>query len=377
MLKLIMIFIIAGFMLTTQILLAEAQNYTEQMHDLDMLKHESLSNGKIFDRYLIPYTMSQANIEYFGGLEQANAGYDHLNRLLGDSKDNIYMKEYNHLTMLNFNFRILTNTTEPAPKVAALVIQEQMHAGTYQQPDLKPLKILHEYLMNEYPPTEDPETVLTEMFGEMKVLTPEVLGIVEKGVLFGNFPSSELFFANMDYWNAVGEYGDCVFVEEDDDDCDKYLENAEEISSRQHEDGTVSFDVPFDEQLLPTEPDAYSTINYLAEVYTRDCQAEGAECTYFKKKSSATGYASITYTGRDHVYGKYVVAYMKTEPTSDTVYLTVAFSEHWPGGTYKSALTTNDSATTTIASQSYQIGTSYTATVTYEQGAGFAGYAQD
>lgn len=86
---------------------------------------------------------------------------------------------------------------------------------------------------------------------------------------------------------------------------------------------------------------------------------------------------SVTYTGRDHVQSKYVVAFMKTTPPNNNAYLTVAFSEHWPGGTYKSALTTKDSTMMAIANQSFQIDNSYTATVTYTQGAGFVDYAQE
>ena len=65
---------------------------------------------------------------------------------------------------------------------------------------------------------------------------------------------------------------------------------------------------------------------------------------------------SVAYQGTDHVQGKYVVAYMKTTPDSGDVYYVVAFSEHWPGGTYKSALDTENSPTPAIASQSYKIG---------------------
>ncbi|MXX21351.1 MAG: hypothetical protein F4W68_01235 [Cenarchaeum sp. SB0661_bin_35] len=310
----IMATVIIGGLLMGQSSLVYAQSGMEQIPDLSTLRQESLSNGKIFDRYLIPYTMSQASIEYFGGVEQANARYIHLNSLLDDSKYNKYMEKSNHLTMLSSNFRTLTNTTEPAFNVAALVIHERMQDGTYQQPELEPLKILHEYLVTEYPATGNSSETLTRMFGEMKALTPEVLDIVEKNTLFGNFPSTELFFADMDYWMIVGEYGDCVFVEEGSD-CDKYLVEAEALSS-QHENDTESSDTAFEKPPTP-DPDAYSSIDYHAEVYTRDCQVEGEECTYYKKKSSSTGYVSVTYTGRDHVQGKYVVAYMKTTSTND------------------------------------------------------------
>lgn len=229
--------ILSGSLLIVQSLSVEAQSNVEQIPDLDALIQESLLNGRIFDRYLIPYTMSQANIEYFGGIEQAIASYNHLDDLLYDSRGNKYMENANHLTMLSSNFRILTNTTEPSSRVAALVIQERMQDGTYRQPELEPLKILHEYLIAEYPAVNDPRETLTKMFGEMKVLTPEVLEIVEKNTLLGNFPSTKLFFANMGYWMAVGEYGDCIFVE-DGSDCYKYLEEAEKISSMQRKDHT-------------------------------------------------------------------------------------------------------------------------------------------
>ena len=65
---------------------------------------------------------------------------------------------------------------------------------------------------------------------------------------------------------------------------------------------------------------------------------------------------------------------METRPTNSDAYYTVAFSEHWPGGDYRSALDTENSADPAIASQQFQIGNRYTATVTHDQGARFIGY---
>lgn len=256
--------VVVGSMLTTQSLLIDAQNED----DIETLKQKSLSDGKIFDDYLIPYSMSNANIEYFGGLEQANAGYNHFNELLEDSKSSEYMSERNNIKMKLANFRTLTDTTEPASKIAALVLQERIQEGKYQQPELEPLKILHKYLIDEHSTTDAGE-ILTEMFGEMKILTPEVFDLVEKSTLLGNFPSTELVLGNMDYWITVRHYGDCVFVEESDD-CDKYLEEAKELSLKKSSNDDAS-DAPFDESFFPASPNAYSYMDYLAEVYAKDC----------------------------------------------------------------------------------------------------------
>ena len=116
---------------------------------LEELKQESLTNKKIFDRYLIPYTMSPVRVEHFGGVEQAIFHYNHLNGLLDDSKGNKWMESVNGRAMLVLNFFTLTGITEPTEKIASLVLQERIRDGTYQQPDLEPLQILHEYLLAE------------------------------------------------------------------------------------------------------------------------------------------------------------------------------------------------------------------------------------
>ena len=61
----------AGGMLTVQIV-ADAQNKEPQEEpSIDDLRRISLAESKIFDDYLIPFEMSPAVIEHFGGPDQA------------------------------------------------------------------------------------------------------------------------------------------------------------------------------------------------------------------------------------------------------------------------------------------------------------------
>ena len=228
-----------------------AQN--EPSLTLEELRQESLANKKIFDRYLIPYTMSPAQVEHFGGVEQAIYYHKHLDDLLEESKGNKWMESVNGRTMLSLNFFTLTGTTEPMEKIAALVLQERIRDGTYQQPDLEPLQILHEYLLAEHHTTDDPTKVLVEMLGDMYVLAPEVLDITEMNTLFGNFPSTEVVFADFDYWLSIRWYGNCVFIEEGND-CDVHLEAAKNLSVRQNKNSTESSNVTLTET-LPTMSD--------------------------------------------------------------------------------------------------------------------------
>ena len=233
----IVVTVTVGSMMIIQNMLVEAQNENRgALMDIDAIRQESLSNGKIFDHYLIPYVMSPTNIEYFGGIEQANASYNHLNDLLESSKDDKYMKVSNDLTMLSSNFRILADITEPSAKIAALVIQERIQYETYERPELEPLKTLHEYLIAEYPATQ----TLDDILGNMKILAPEILDIVEKNTLFGNFPSTEIYLENTDYWMTVGQYGDCVFVDEGSD-CETCLDQAAKLSLKDKEEKPFKF----------------------------------------------------------------------------------------------------------------------------------------
>ena len=89
----------------------------------------------------------------------------------------------------------------------------------------------------------------------MYVLTPEVLDITEKNTLFGNFPSSEVAFADFDYWLTIRSYGNCVFIEEKND-CYVYLEEAKGLSVRQNKNSTESSNVTLND-ILPDVPDDY------------------------------------------------------------------------------------------------------------------------
>lgn len=358
------------------------ENVAGSPSSIAALKQESLSNRQIFDRYLIPYEKSQTNIDYFGGIEQAKAAYNHMNDLLSNSAGDEYMEKVNGGAMLIHNFHTLTNTTEDAGRIAALVISEHIQNKIYQQPRIEPLQKLHKHLLDEYPTTGTAEDILTGLFGEMKVLTPEILEVLEMYALFGK-PPSELFYADVDYWLAVGSYGHCTLIEEGNS-CDRYLIMARERSWDQPPpEGAQHIDPPGVERhpLMPkanasyASSISYSPINYYAEVFTRDCQKKNVDCIYYKKQGASTGYRALSYSGTDHVMGRYVVAYMHVTPTSDDAYYALALAEHWPGGTHKADLDTAYNGNEAIASQSSFIGNSYTAVVTYEDGARFAGYA--
>ncbi|MCY4491623.1 MAG: hypothetical protein OXC46_09230 [Thaumarchaeota archaeon] len=118
---------------------------------------------------------------------------------------------------------MLTNTVVCGDKIAVLVIQECKLAGTYQQPDLEPLQKLHTYLEAEYPINATTPS-LQDMFGDMSVLTPEILEIKETTALFG-LPPEELLEEEPGYWSAVGWYGSCEIID-NGTDCAKYLERA-------------------------------------------------------------------------------------------------------------------------------------------------------
>lgn len=220
--------------------------------DIEDLRQKSLSEGKIFDEYLIPFTMSPANVEYFGGVEQAEATYTHFNDLLNASIGNKHMEVRNGLTMLQSNFHTLTDIAEPMSSVAALVIQERIQNGTYVEPDLEPLVLLHEYLIAEYP-DENAGRTLTIMLGDMKALAPNALDLVEKIALFGTV-DPELFDSNPHYWITMRWYGGCVFVDVADD-CDKYLDEAREPPTNK---STQSSDVSPDSLPTPPSLDGYA-----------------------------------------------------------------------------------------------------------------------
>ncbi len=197
---------------------------TQEERSIAELRHESISNGKIFDGYRIPYEMSPALVEHFDGIEEIRWNYTRWNERLEASKGNPHMEESINLGIRTTNFVVLTDAVVNPEKVAALVIHESKLAGTYQQPDLEPLQKLHAYLEAEYPVGAVSES-LEDMFGSMSVLAPEILEIVETQTLLGR-PPYEMREADLYYWLVVGEYGDCILIE-DGDDCDRYLEEAQ------------------------------------------------------------------------------------------------------------------------------------------------------
>ena len=102
-----------------------------------------------------------------------------------------------------------------------------LHVGVafavIQQPDLEPLQKLHTYLEAEYSiNTTTPS--LQDMFGDMSVLTPEILEIKETAALFG-LPPEELQKEDLGYWSSIGWYGSCEIID-NGTDCVKYLERA-------------------------------------------------------------------------------------------------------------------------------------------------------
>ena len=213
----------AGGMLATQIV-TDAQNKESQEGlVIDDLRRISLAEGKIFDDYLIPFEMSPAVIEHFGGSDRALSFYYHLNDLLDDSKGNPHMEKANGFVMLSFNFDVLTDTVVNDEKIAALVIYEHKLAGTYQQPELEPLQKLHMYLEAEYPINATTPS-LQDMFGYMSALAPEILEIEETAALLGK-PPYKMHETNLGYWSYVGEYGRCEIIN-NGTDCAWYLEKA-------------------------------------------------------------------------------------------------------------------------------------------------------
>ena len=220
----------AGGMLTVQIV-ADAQNKEPQEEpSIDDLRRISLAEGKIFDDYLIPFEMSPAVIEHFGGPDQALWSYNHLNDLLEDSEGNPYREKVNGFVMLSFNFDVLTDTTVHGEKIAELVIHERKLAGTYLQPELEPLQKLYTYLEAEYPINATAPS-LQDMFGDLSALAPEILEIEETAALLGK-PPYEMHDADLDYWLYVGFYGDCEIIE-NGTDCARYLEKAKARASEQ------------------------------------------------------------------------------------------------------------------------------------------------
>ena len=245
---LIMTAVLIGGMPIAQSPIAEVtQNEVQVMPEsstkkinLDKLREESIKSEKIFDDYLLPYTLSSAAIEYFGGVEEATTFYNHMADLLEASKGNKGMEVPNNATMRLSNFDTLTDTVVDRHKVASLVISERKQTGTYEIP-IAPLQKLHEIILSKYPITDNAGEQLTRLFGDMKVLAPEVLDVLEIYAMMGHPPNpNSASDADFHYWGLVGAYGRCMLIDEASY-CDHYLERANEFDPKEWESTRVSF----------------------------------------------------------------------------------------------------------------------------------------
>ena len=201
---------------------------------IDELRRISIEEGRIFDDYLIPYEMSPVVIEYFGGLDQTRWSHNHFNDMLEKSIGSVGMEKRNGLVKTSWNFNVMTNSLHPHDEeIAAMVIHEQKLAGTYQQPDLEPLQKLHTYLEEEYQiNTSTPS--LQDIFGDMIVLTPQILENEETSTLLGKPP----YLVRGDdriYWSYIQSYGYCEIIK-NLTGCDKYLEKAKAWEQRTKEE---------------------------------------------------------------------------------------------------------------------------------------------
>ena len=204
----VLVVAVAGVILATQII-ADTQNEELQEElSIDDLRQISLEEGKIFDDYLIPYEMSPALVEYFGGVEQARSSYNWLNDLMNSSEGNSLKEKANELMMLSFNFHILTDSMIPYDEeISAMVIHERKLAGTYEKPYLGLLQALHTYLETEYP-INATTLSLQDTFGDLSVLAWQILEKEEEAVLIGK-PQFKLREADLDYWTGLGWYSNC------------------------------------------------------------------------------------------------------------------------------------------------------------------------
>lgn len=198
----------AGVILATQIT-ADTQNEERQEElSIEELRQISIAEGRIFDDFLIPYEMSPALVEYFGGVEQARYSHNWLNDLINSSKDTSRMEKINEIMMLSFNFHVLTDSMVPYDEeIAAMVIHERKLAGTYEKPYLGLLQGLHTYLETEYPINATTPS-LQDTFGDLSVLTWKILENEETAVLIGG-PTSMLRDVDFNYWTGLGWYKNC------------------------------------------------------------------------------------------------------------------------------------------------------------------------
>ena len=195
--------------------------------DLDSIREQSLLDGAIYDGHLLRYDRIPAFAAHFESAEEAKRAYDWFNQLLEDSKGNPSLEASNGNTMRIFNFLVLVGDMVQQHEVAALAIGVQMAEQTYRQPDIRPLRIYHEWLIDEY--HIDPETAsvrLGMLVGDMRPLANEVLRLTETGMLLNQVPT-DLRQKDRMYWDAVSDYGHCTIVDKGSD-CDQYLKASEE-----------------------------------------------------------------------------------------------------------------------------------------------------
>ena len=262
---------------------AEALNYNNQEKlSIDDLQKISIAEGKIFADYLIPFEMSPAVVYAYGGTAQTLESYNHIKNIIEDSEDDPYMEKVNGFIIISSNFGVMTDTVVSSEEIAALVIHERKLTGEYTLPEMKPLQNLHAYLKSEYP-TAAADPTLKELFGDMSVLTPQILELVETKALLGK-PPHDMRDADPYYWQYVGAYGRCDIIN-NGTACEDYLTKAEDRVWEQppRKDFPKGVDT--------TEvPRAHSQIDYHAEVYTISCDPLGNECTYFEEDGSSGGY---------------------------------------------------------------------------------------
>lgn len=217
--------IICGILTANYAVANKNENESTEMSYLDQIRQQSLLEGSIYDDDLLRFDLIQSRVDNFGGLEAANEFYNDFNQLLEESKGNPGMEITNKGTMRQFNFGALVGDVVRPYEVAALVIDTQMAEGTYITP-VKPLRILHEWMLDEYDVHPDmASSRLDRLVGDMRPLALEILKIKETEALLDRVPM-ELKDADPTYWAVVGDYGHCTIVEERAD-CAQYLAEAE------------------------------------------------------------------------------------------------------------------------------------------------------